>query len=94
LYLHYPNDKNTYNLQYQFLLGDAILVLPVLHENKETVKGYFPEGKWQSIWTGAVLDGKQWYTVPAVLGQPAAYIKLNHEWTEQLNELLNVPEKK
>lgn len=79
LYLHYPNDPQTYHLPYQFLLGADLLVLPVLAPQQEEVNGYFPAGIWENIWTGEQINGEQWKTVAAPIGQPAAFIKLGGE---------------
>jgi alpha-glucosidase len=75
LYLHYPTDTVTYNLQNQFLLGKDMLIAPVLTPNTQSVKIYFPEGEWIHITTKQIVKGKCWQTVPAPLGQPAAYIQ-------------------
>ncbi|MCB0583543.1 MAG: alpha-glucosidase [Phaeodactylibacter sp.] len=75
LYLHYPKDRNTYGLQYQYLLGRDILVLPVLKKGRKKVKGYFPEGEWTHWQDGHAVKGSRWKKVPAPLGQPAVYIR-------------------
>mmetsp|Transcript_93977 Transcript_93977/g.289815 ORF Transcript_93977/g.289815 Transcript_93977/m.289815 type:complete len:938 (+) Transcript_93977:42-2855(+) len=36
----------------QFMLGDAVLVTPVLEPSKEVVRGYFPKGRWYSLVDG------------------------------------------
>ncbi len=88
LYLHYPHDPNTYRLPYQFLVGADLLVLPVIEKSQNKVKGYFPEGKWQHIWTKKIYEGSNWHTVDAPLGQPAAFIKVGGEQEELLKKCL------
>lgn len=78
-YLNYPDDTLTYALDYQFMLGKEILALPVLAPKTNVVFGYFPEGKWQNIWTGEIWEGKQFHTVPAPLGEPAIFIQIGGE---------------
>lgn len=34
----------------QFMLGDAVLVTPVLEPSVDSVEGYFPQGLWYSLW--------------------------------------------
>ena len=49
----YPDDKNTFALDNQYLLGDKLLVRPVLHKDVSTVDVYFPSknnGKDSDLW--------------------------------------------
>ncbi len=75
LYLHYPEDPEVLNLQNQYLLGEDILVIPVIQEGKTNVKGYLPEGEWQHFFTKKVYQGKNWQTFDAPIGEPAIFIK-------------------
>ena len=43
LFLHYPDDPNTFDLRYQFLLGADLMVAPVLDKGADSVEVYFPE---------------------------------------------------
>ena len=87
-YLCYPNDANTYDLKYQFMVGNDLLVLPVIEEGANTVNGYFPKGEWENIWTGEIINSKGYHPVVAPLGQPAAYLKVGGEWYERLKKSL------
>ncbi len=87
-WLHYPNDVNTYNLEHQFLLGEDLLVVPVIEKSQKKVKGYFPAGNWEHIWSGKVYKGKQWHTVDAPLGKPAAFIKVGGNRSEDIKKML------
>jgi len=57
LYYEFPDDKNCYKFKYQYLLGDSILVAPVVSKSSK-IKIYFPEGEWLNIWTGEIIKGK------------------------------------
>lgn len=87
-FLLYPNDKTTWDLKYQYFLGGDLLVLPVIEEGATEVEGYFPRGKWENIWTGEVLEGLQFHTVEAPLGQPAVFIQVNGIWSNRIRMLL------
>ena len=84
LFLHYPQDPNTFNLKQQFLLGEDLLVLPVTKEGETEVYGYFPAGKWQSIWDNDCFEGTNWHKVPAPLGKPAAFVRSGGKWSESI----------
>lgn len=50
LFFEFPADVNTHQLNYQFLWGDSMMVVPVLDPGVDSVRGYFPHGAiWYSI---------------------------------------------
>ncbi len=73
--LEYPSDTTTYDLGYQYLLGDKILVAPVLKAEDTTQKVYLPEGKWKYYWSKKVYKGKNWVTVQAPVDEIPFFIK-------------------
>ncbi len=78
LFLHYPDDPNTHDLRFQYLLGAELLVAPVLDKGASKVDVYFPAGdtQWVDLWTGADAGTPgEWATVPAPLGTPAVFLK-------------------
>lgn len=83
-YLNYPSDANTYDLKHQFMVGEDLLVLPVVEKGAETVTGYFPKGKWKHAFTGKTIIGGRTFTVPAPLGEPAVYVKEGGAWSERI----------
>lgn len=77
LFLHYPDDPNTYGLRYQFMLGPDVMVAPVLGQGIGTVTAYFPEGEtWTDLWTGSeITTSGDWTTVDAPLGRPGVFLR-------------------
>ncbi len=54
--LEFQEDPNTYDMEDQYMFGDAFLVAPVYTPvNRRTV--YLPEGTWFDYWTGERLQG-------------------------------------
>ncbi len=86
LFLHYPDDPNTYALRYQFLLGPDLLVAPVLDKGADTVDVYFPAGSaWVDLWTGADAGSVgDWSTMPAPLGKPAVFLRKGAASADQI----------
>ncbi|KAJ3119975.1 hypothetical protein HK100_000079 [Physocladia obscura] len=59
LLLEFPHDPAVFSLDKQYLLGDSLLVAPILHEDNH-VDYYVPEGRWTNYITGAVVEGPRW----------------------------------
>ncbi|KAM6104744.1 LOW QUALITY PROTEIN: myogenesis-regulating glycosidase-like [Pterocles gutturalis] len=43
-----PRDEATHRIDSQFLIGDTLMVAPVLEMGKQNVTSYLPAGKWRS----------------------------------------------
>eukprot|EP01132_Coremiostelium_polycephalum_P006215 gene6215-7738_t len=67
LFFEYPTDPNTWNLDTQFLVGESMLVSPVLTENATTVQAYFPNDLWYDYFTGVALASNGQQTLQAPL---------------------------
>ncbi len=73
----FPNDKNVYNLSYEYLFGDFILVSPVFVSGQRVKDVYLPEGySWVNFWTGEVYTGGKTIQVNAPLEQIPLFIKV------------------
>jgi len=46
LWLNFPSDKDTFEIDAQFMLGSALLISPVLDPGATEVTAYFPQGLW------------------------------------------------
>ncbi|MFN3966181.1 MAG: TIM-barrel domain-containing protein, partial [Endomicrobiia bacterium] len=58
LYLEYPNDKNAYIYEEEYLIGKDILVAPVYTPDKVCErKIYFPKGIWFSLEDKEIIKG-------------------------------------
>ncbi len=66
LFLNFPDDPVSWEVEDQFLFGDDILVAPVVVEGARQRRVYLPAGTaWRDAWTAADHAGGQWITAPA-----------------------------
>lgn len=59
--IDYADDPACLTLDRQYMLGDSLLVAPILND-EGIAQYYLPEGKWTDIITGRVIDGGKWQT--------------------------------
>ncbi|WP_062300155.1 alpha-xylosidase [Demequina maris] len=59
MFLAFPGDPATQHLDRQYLLGDSLLVAPVMSASGE-VTFYLPEGTWTSLLDGSRVEGGRW----------------------------------
>lgn len=81
LFIHYEDDKKSYDIQYEYLFGRDVLVAPVYLENKDTWKVYLPEDKWVHFWTGEEFNGGE-IEVEAKIGYTPAFYRKGSSYEE------------
>ena len=59
LVYEWPDDVNAINCEDEYLLGDDLLVAPLLQENASTREVYLPEGTWNDFFDGTQYAGGQ-----------------------------------
>lgn len=75
LVLHYPYDPEVRNLNSEYLVGEHLLVAPVLEQGVTKRVVYLPEGVWYDYWTGERIEGKQYILKDAPIDVCPMYIK-------------------
>jgi alpha-glucosidase len=87
--LHYPDDRRTYELSQQFMLGSEFWIAPVVEQGARQREVYLPAGGWVHLWSGKHYDSRgQEYTVAAPLGQPPVFFKQDSAFGHKLRERL------
>ena len=57
LFLAAPEEPRAYERgNYSFLLGDELLVAPVVQPGADSRLCWLPEGEWVHLWTGETLS--------------------------------------
>jgi alpha-glucosidase (family GH31 glycosyl hydrolase) len=75
LFLNYPDEAEAYLLADEYLLGDDLLVAPVVAQGQRERSVHLPSGRWRNYWTGEVSAGPGHVTVPAPLQQIPLFIR-------------------
>lgn len=74
LVLQYTEDVNVHNRIDEFMLGDGLLVAPILSADTFERDVYLPAGSWTDLLTGKVFEGGQTVKAKANLGQIPVYL--------------------
>jgi alpha-D-xyloside xylohydrolase len=76
LVLDYPDDPATWAIDNQYMMGENMMIAPVVHgEHERDV--YLPEGEWTDFFTGEQLSGKRSIRVFVPLTRFPVYRKAN-----------------
>lgn len=58
MFFGWPSDIATRSINTQWMMGDALLVSPILYQSTSTARAYFPAGTWYDFYTGRAIDSK------------------------------------
>jgi sulfoquinovosidase len=72
LFLHYPDDRETFTIQDQYLYGADLVVAPVIEEAAVARDVYLPEGDWVHVWSGARYGAGR-HSIDAPIGAPPVF---------------------
>ena len=73
LMLAFPGDPGSLRVHDEYLLGDDLLVAPVVVDGQRKRSVYLPPGTWFQVWTGASFEGGVTVEVEAPLGAPPVF---------------------
>ncbi|MCS7222173.1 MAG: glycoside hydrolase family 31 protein [Anaerolineae bacterium] len=78
LFFDFPEDKDSWAIEDQFMFGPDLLVAPVLHEGARRREIYLPNGAtWADAWTGEAFDGGRWIRAEAPLERIPLFLREN-----------------
>src|SRR6266699_257671 len=75
LMLNYQDDSSTYNLDDQFMIGDDLLVAPIVKPDLTSRLVYLPKGTWYDFWTNKKYDGGTMIRVDAPLETVPMFVR-------------------
>ena len=77
LFLYDQNDKNTYNINDQFMIGESIMLCPIVDQGKTVRTVYLPKGKWVNYFTNKVYNGNKTYMFEVGIDETLMFVKFN-----------------
>jgi len=75
LFMEFPSDESTFEMEDQFMLGDTILVKPVTKKGATTASVYFPAGVWYGWDTYVSFKGPRSATVKAPIDKIPIFLR-------------------
>ncbi len=75
LLLNYQNDESTLNLDNEFMIGDDLLVAPILKPDITQRLVYLPAGIWYDFWTNKKYPGGRMITADAPLDTVPMFVR-------------------
>lgn len=86
LFMHYEDDKNTYDIQYQYMYGRDILVAPVYKEGMNRWSVYLPQDEWIHMPTGQEFRGG-YVEVDVPFGKPAVFYRKSSKYRDLFEDV-------
>lgn len=72
---HHPNDPAAVACDDQFLLGESLLVAPILRPGATARSVYLPRGLWFDFWSGGLYEGGQHIIAEAVAEHIPVFVR-------------------
>ncbi|MGC8601788.1 MAG: glycoside hydrolase family 31 protein [Thermoprotei archaeon] len=92
LVFDFPEDRATRDVEDEFMLGDALLVAPVMDDVSEERDVYLPKGTWYVFWTSQRLEGGKWVKVKAPLDLIPLFVMSGKSLVYSLNKGVTIGE--
>ena len=74
LVYHFPDDERVHTLNDQFVVGEAILVAPVVQAGVDYRAVYLPRGTWYDLWTGRCVKEATEQGAVVVVESPLGHV--------------------
>jgi len=72
----FPDDSEAYKADWEYMLGESLLVVPVVEKGQDTIKVYLPKGyDWYDFHTNKKFNGGQWIKQKVELENIPIFVK-------------------
>lgn len=77
LFFHYPQDKQVYNIETEFLIGDSLLCAPISEPGATSRSVYLPGDVWFDYWDGTIYTGQTTHDIVVPLDRWPLFVRSN-----------------
>ena len=85
LFYDFPEDREAWETEDQFMFGPDILTAPVMYAGVEKREVYLPTGAdWENIWTGEIFKGGQGITADAPIEKIPVFTRVRNRYLDSL----------
>ena len=77
LFYNYPKDKKSYDVDDEYMVGEDVLLAPILSSGTYARAVYLPEGEWVDYFKGSLIQGGRYILAEMGLGETGIYIRNN-----------------
>lgn len=77
LFYYYQNDKECLSINDQYMVGDSIIVSPILEKDSNKKIVYLPKGDWVDYFSNKIYKGNRHYIIEMNLSECGIFIKNN-----------------
>ena len=77
LFYHFEDDENTLEINDEYMVGDSLLVAPILDKDARRRMIYLPKGTWIDLFTGKKYIGGKYIIFAENLAESGYFIKNN-----------------
>jgi alpha-glucosidase (family GH31 glycosyl hydrolase) len=79
MFFEFPEDKKIWESRFQWMLGESILVAPIVEEGAVSRDVLLPDSeKWVDSQTGEVFHGGQFVSVSAEVDSVPTFVRHEH----------------
>ena len=78
LILEFPDDPQVRDIWQQVMIGEALMLAPVLSSRASRQDVYFPEGTWYHWWDDQPYDGPAWHRIPVRNDAAPLFVRGGH----------------
>lgn len=95
LVLNYPDDKTVRNMNDEYMVGDNVLVAPIVQQGQTARAVYLPKGQWIALDTGVEYTGETTILANVPIDKLPIFIKKNTllPWGQEVEHISDQPDK-
>ena len=84
-----PQWELAFSAHRQWLLGEDLLIAPVVKQGQNEIEAFLPQGDWEHLFTGERYHGRSKVTVNAQIGTPAVFVRQGRlqEMVDEIREI-------